>query len=35
MIAMQDRYRGALAGLACGDAIGTTAEFRARGTFAF
>lgn len=34
MIAMQDRYRGALAGLACGDAIGTTAEFQARGTFA-
>jgi ADP-ribosyl-[dinitrogen reductase] hydrolase len=28
-----DRYRGALLGLACGDAVGTTAEFRARGSF--
>lgn len=33
MIAIQDRYRGALAGLACGDAIGTSVEFMARGTF--
>ncbi|QDU19088.1 ADP-ribosylglycohydrolase family protein [Urbifossiella limnaea] len=29
-----DRYRGALLGLAAGDALGTTLEFRARGSFA-
>ncbi len=29
----QDRYRGALLGLACGDALGTTLEFRRPGTF--
>lgn len=29
-----DRFRGALLGLAVGDAIGTTVEFRRRGTFA-
>ncbi|MEZ5125119.1 MAG: ADP-ribosylglycohydrolase family protein [Thermoleophilia bacterium] len=28
-----DRYRGSLVGLACGDAVGTTVEFRPRGTF--
>ena len=28
-----DRYRGCLLGLACGDAVGTTVEFSARGTF--
>ncbi len=28
-----DRYRGCLLGLACGDAVGTTVEFMARGTF--
>ena len=28
----QDRYRGALLGLAAGDALGTTVEFRSRGT---
>ena len=28
-----DRARGALLGLACGDAVGTTAEFLARGSF--
>ncbi|MBK7971746.1 MAG: ADP-ribosylglycohydrolase family protein [Deltaproteobacteria bacterium] len=28
-----DRFRGALLGLAVGDAIGTTVEFRRRGTF--
>jgi len=28
-----DRFRGCLLGLACGDAVGTTVEFRARGTF--
>lgn len=34
MITLQERYRGALAGLACGDAVGTTVEFAARGSFA-
>ncbi|WP_278536201.1 ADP-ribosylglycohydrolase family protein [Delftia acidovorans] len=29
-----DRYRGALLGLACGDAVGTTLEFQPRGSFA-
>ena len=29
-----DRYQGALLGLAVGDALGTTLEFKARGTFA-
>lgn len=29
-----DRFRGALVGLACGDAVGTTVEFSPRGTFA-
>jgi ADP-ribosyl-[dinitrogen reductase] hydrolase len=29
----QDRFRGCLLGLACGDAVGTTAEFCARGKF--
>jgi len=28
-----DRYRGALLGLAAGDALGTTLEFSAPGTF--
>jgi ADP-ribosyl-[dinitrogen reductase] hydrolase len=28
-----DRYAGTLVGLACGDAVGTTVEFCARGTF--
>ncbi|MDP3087601.1 MAG: ADP-ribosylglycohydrolase family protein [Methylotenera sp.] len=28
-----DRFRGALLGLACGDAVGTTVEFKMRGTF--
>lgn len=31
---MQDRFRGCLLGLACGDAVGTTVEFKPRGTFA-
>jgi ADP-ribosylglycohydrolase len=30
---MKGRARGALLGLACGDALGTTLEFRPRGTF--
>jgi len=29
----QDRFRGCVLGLACGDAVGTTVEFRPRGTF--
>ncbi len=29
----QDRFRGCLLGLAVGDAIGTTVEFRPRGSF--
>ncbi len=29
-----ERYRGGLVGLACGDAVGTTVEFSARGSFA-
>jgi ADP-ribosyl-[dinitrogen reductase] hydrolase len=29
----QDRYRGALLGLAAGDAVGTTLEFKSPGTF--
>ena len=28
-----DRFRGCLLGLACGDAVGTTLEFKERGTF--
>ena len=33
VITTQDRYRGCLLGLAAGDAVGTTLEFRAPGTF--
>ena len=33
MISTRDRYAGALLGLACGDAIGTTVEFSPRGSF--
>ena len=29
-----DRFHGALLGLACGDAVGTTVEFKPRGSFA-
>jgi ADP-ribosyl-[dinitrogen reductase] hydrolase len=29
----RDRFRGCLLGLACGDAVGTTSEFRRRGQF--
>jgi ADP-ribosyl-[dinitrogen reductase] hydrolase len=32
-IGLRDRYRGALLGLATGDALGTTLEFRPPGTF--
>jgi len=31
---LSDRYSGSLLGLACGDAVGTTVEFRSRGSFA-
>ncbi len=30
---LQNRYRGALLGLAAGDAVGTTLEFKPRGSF--
>ena len=30
---MEDRIKGALLGLACGDAVGTTLEFEVRGSF--
>jgi ADP-ribosyl-[dinitrogen reductase] hydrolase len=30
---MKDRFRGSLLGLACGDAVGTTVEFKPRGSF--
>ena len=30
---LRDRYRGAMLGLAAGDALGTTLEFTARGRF--
>ncbi len=33
MTSERDRFRGALLGLACGDALGTSVEFCARGTF--
>ncbi len=32
-ISKQDRARGSLLGLACGDAVGTTVEFVPRGSF--
>ena len=31
---LANRYQGALLGLACGDAVGTTVEFSERGSFA-
>ena len=31
---LQDRFLGCLLGLAAGDAVGTTVEFRPRGSFA-
>lgn len=30
---MEDKVKGALVGLACGDAVGTTLEFKTRGSF--
>ena len=30
---MKDKVKGALVGLACGDAVGTTVEFKAKGSF--
>lgn len=33
MTAVKDRFLGALLGLACGDAVGTTVEFSPRGSF--
>jgi ADP-ribosylglycohydrolase len=33
MITLQNRYQGSLLGLAVGDALGTTVEFKAPGTF--
>jgi ADP-ribosyl-[dinitrogen reductase] hydrolase len=30
---LQQRFRGCLLGLACGDSVGTTVEFKALGTF--
>lgn len=33
-IELRDRYLGSLLGLACGDAVGTSVEFMARGSFA-
>ena len=33
IVPLANRFRGALLGLACGDAVGTTVEFRQRGTF--
>jgi ADP-ribosyl-[dinitrogen reductase] hydrolase len=32
-LSIQDRYQGAMLGLACGDAVGTAVEFKPRGTF--
>ncbi|MDT0131704.1 ADP-ribosylglycohydrolase family protein, partial [Acinetobacter baumannii] len=29
----RERFRGSLLGLACGDAVGTTVEFKRRGSF--
>jgi len=32
-VAIEERYLGCLLGLACGDAVGTTVEFKSRGSF--
>ena len=34
MNTLKDKYEGCLLGLACGDAVGTTVEFKPRGSFA-
>jgi ADP-ribosyl-[dinitrogen reductase] hydrolase len=34
MTTLQDRFKGCLVGLACGDAVGTSVEFQPRGSFA-
>lgn len=34
MITKEERFKGCLVGLACGDAVGTTVEFQPRGSFA-
>jgi ADP-ribosyl-[dinitrogen reductase] hydrolase len=34
LITLSNRFKGALLGLACGDAVGTTVEFMPRGSFA-
>ena len=34
MVSLNERYQGCLLGLAVGDAIGTTLEFKPRGSFA-
>ena len=33
MLSIQDKFRGCLLGLAVGDAVGTTVEFKPRGSF--
>ncbi|MDQ8195870.1 hypothetical protein QEH59_15660 [Coraliomargarita sp. SDUM461004] len=33
MITLNDKLSGCLLGLACGDAVGTTVEFKERGAF--
>ena len=33
MISLEQRYQGCLLGLAAGDAVGTTVEFKPPGTF--
>ena len=33
LLSLVDRYKGAMVGLACGDALGTTLEFKRPGTF--
>jgi ADP-ribosyl-[dinitrogen reductase] hydrolase len=33
LLSLQDRYRGAMLGLAAGDAVGTTLEFKSPGSF--
>ena len=35
MIDRTNRFKGCLLGLACGDAVGATVEFKVRNTFEF